>query len=151
MRKRLRSWITVAAVTTVAATPVALGSGVVTQAAASTSKPAAVKVTASTHYLNKHAHINCARSSGFCTEVNNSRQVFGYYVGHDEPSVLYYSNHNGAGFRTRRLRRGTRACALSTPRPHRRRRGRGSDQRCRRPIRRASARVALTGRTDQKW
>ena len=85
MRKRLRSWVTVAAVTAVAAAPVAFSSGVVTQAAASTSKPAAVKVHLSKRYLNKHAHINCARSSGFCTEVANSRQVFGYYVGHDEP------------------------------------------------------------------
>jgi hypothetical protein len=97
MRKRLRCWITVAAVTAVAAAPVAFSSGVVTQASASTSKPAAAKVTAHTRYLNKHAHINCARSSGFCTEVANSRQVFGYYVGHDEPSMLFNSYAKGSG------------------------------------------------------
>ena len=97
MRKRLRSWVSVAAVTAVAVTPIAFSSGAATQAAVSTSKPAAAKVTASSRYLNKHAHINCARSSGFCTEVANSRQVFGYYVGHDEPSVLFNSYAPGSG------------------------------------------------------
>lgn len=44
-----------------------------------------------------HAAINCAYSSGFCTEVGNSDDVFGYYVGHDEPSMLFYSPANGSG------------------------------------------------------
>jgi hypothetical protein len=41
--------------------------------------------------------IDCAYSSGFCTEVANSTNVFGYYVGHDEPSLLFYSPANGSG------------------------------------------------------
>src|SRR5215472_9344256 len=97
MRRRLRSWVTVAAVTAVAAAPVAFSSGIVTQASASTSKPAAAKVSAHTRYLNRHAHINCAESSALCTEVANSRQVFGYYVGHDEPSMLFNSYAKGSG------------------------------------------------------
>jgi hypothetical protein len=45
-----------------------------------------------------HAHINCAESS-ICAEVGQYQEVFGnnYYVGHDEPTVLFYSNKPGAG------------------------------------------------------
>jgi len=32
-----------------------------------------------------------------CTEVANSDEVFGHYVGHDEPSMLFESNTPGAG------------------------------------------------------
>jgi hypothetical protein len=32
-----------------------------------------------------------------CTEVANSDEVFGHYVGHDEPSVLFDSNVRGSG------------------------------------------------------
>jgi hypothetical protein len=42
-------------------------------------------------------HINCANAAGLCTEVANSDNVFGHYVGHDEPSVLFDSNTPGAG------------------------------------------------------
>ena len=41
---------------------------------------------------SQHAAINCAKSSGMCTEVADSDEVFGHYVGHDEPSMLFYSN-----------------------------------------------------------
>src|SRR6266487_5720082 len=44
--------------------------------------------------------INCAISS-LCTDVNESDEVFGHYVGHDEPSALFYSNKAGAGNRMR--------------------------------------------------
>jgi hypothetical protein len=44
-----------------------------------------------------HMAINCANSSGFCTEVANSDEVFGHYVGHDEPSVLFDSTTPGSG------------------------------------------------------
>ena len=49
--------------------------------------------TASSHYT-----LNCARSA-VCTEVQNPEEVFGEdtYVGHDEPSVLFYSNRAGSG------------------------------------------------------
>ena len=42
--------------------------------------------------VSGHAAINCAYSSGLCTEVGNSDDVFGHYVGHDEPSMLFYSH-----------------------------------------------------------
>jgi hypothetical protein len=41
--------------------------------------------------------INCANSSAMCAEVANSDQVFGHYVGHDEPSLLFYSDTPGSG------------------------------------------------------
>jgi hypothetical protein len=49
-----------------------------------------------------HVHLNCAESS-LCTEVADYRSVFGpnYYVGHDEPSTLFYSNQPGSGNRMR--------------------------------------------------
>jgi hypothetical protein len=45
----------------------------------------------------KHGAINCAYSSAMCTEVANSDNVFGHYVGHDEPSMLFNSNTPGSG------------------------------------------------------
>ena len=47
----------------------------------------------------QHAKIDCASAKTFCTEVLDSEQVFGnnVYVGHDEPSLLFYSNRAGAG------------------------------------------------------
>ncbi len=41
--------------------------------------------------------INCASGDFRCVEVANSDDVFGYYVGHDEPSALFYSNVPGSG------------------------------------------------------
>ena len=45
-----------------------------------------------------HKTLNCAQSSS-CTEVQDSEEVFGEgnYVGHDEPSTLFYSNRPGSG------------------------------------------------------
>ena len=97
MRKPVRSWLTVVAAVAVAAAPVAFSSGTVTQAAASTGNSTSSKATLGTGYHNKHTHINCAESSAFCTEVGNSQQVFGYYVGHDEPSMLFNSGAPGSG------------------------------------------------------
>ena len=43
-------------------------------------------------------HIDCSNGARFlCTEVRDSDSVFGHYVGHDEPSVLFYSNQSGSG------------------------------------------------------
>jgi hypothetical protein len=39
----------------------------------------------------------CASSARLCTEVQDPLSVFGHYVGHDEPSVLFYSNTPGSG------------------------------------------------------
>jgi hypothetical protein len=44
-----------------------------------------------------HAAINCEYSA-VCAEVANSSDVFGSeYVGHDEPSAVFYSNVRGSG------------------------------------------------------
>jgi hypothetical protein len=43
----------------------------------------------------------CAHGPLMCAEVADSHSAFRYYVGHDEPSVLYYSNTPGAGNRNR--------------------------------------------------
>jgi len=39
----------------------------------------------------------CSSGSELCPEVNDSLDTFGQYVGHDEPSLLFYSNVPGAG------------------------------------------------------
>jgi hypothetical protein len=46
-----------------------------------------------------HAHIDCDEGKATCLEVADSKEVFGpnYYVGHDEPSLLFYSNQPGSG------------------------------------------------------
>jgi hypothetical protein len=46
---------------------------------------------------------NCAQSRSLCTEVADSEQAFGEgnYIGHDEPSVLWYSSTPGSGNRMR--------------------------------------------------
>ena len=65
-------------------------------------------------------NINCEYSS-LCTEVANSKDVFGgEYVGHDEPSAVFYSNKPGSGNRNqyqvvscRTTRRPATRCAAS--------------------------------------
>ena len=59
-------------------------------------------VLSSTHAAQatpSHAHINCAAGAVTCTEVYDSEAVFGngVYVGHDEPSNLFYSSVPGSG------------------------------------------------------
>jgi hypothetical protein len=46
---------------------------------------------------NGHMAPNCASSTALCTEIADWHGSFPYYVGHDEPSVLFYSNQPGAG------------------------------------------------------
>lgn len=48
-----------------------------------------------------HVHIDCSNSVQvpLCTDVSNSDDRFGHYVGHDEPSNLFYSNAPGSGNR----------------------------------------------------
>jgi hypothetical protein len=41
--------------------------------------------------------INCANAAALCTEVADSDDVFGHYVGHDEPSMMFISNQPGSG------------------------------------------------------
>ena len=59
----------------------------------------AAGLTAQHNYgaYGKHGAINCSYSSAMCTEVAQSDDVFGHYVGHDEPSMLFYSNTPGSG------------------------------------------------------
>src|SRR5690242_17738284 len=46
-----------------------------------------------------NSHVDCAESA-LCAEVGNRNEVFGdKYVGHDEPSAVFYSNKHGAGNR----------------------------------------------------
>ena len=90
MRKPFRSWMYLGAAAAVAIAPVAMSSGTATQAATH-----AVKHT--TTYNSKLMHINCAQAAGLCTEVANSDKVFGHYVGHDEPSMAFYSHKAGSG------------------------------------------------------
>jgi hypothetical protein len=60
--------------------------------------PAITATAASAGYRHGRPYINCADNTrGLCTEVNDSSQVFGHYVGHDEPTVLYWSHTPGSG------------------------------------------------------
>ncbi len=54
-----------------------------------------------THTYGKSHAINCTWAAGMCAEVapEIAQRVFGHYVGHDEPSVLFDSNTPGAGNR----------------------------------------------------
>lgn len=57
----------------------------------------------SAHASAAPMHINCASGSPICSEVYDSEAVFGQdvYVGHDEPSVLFYTATPGGGQTTR--------------------------------------------------
>jgi len=60
--------------------------------------PAVNSSAASTAHPSIAAHSSvCSTSRFLCTEVRDSDSVFGHYVGHDEPSVLFYSNTPGSG------------------------------------------------------
>ncbi|HEX7737314.1 MAG TPA: hypothetical protein VF458_20880 [Ktedonobacteraceae bacterium] len=50
------------------------------------------------HAAPAHSSINCSQSA-LCAEVQDPEEVFGAdnYVGHDEPSNLFYSNRPGSG------------------------------------------------------
>jgi hypothetical protein len=81
--KRLRSWITFAGLASVGLWPLASGATLTARAA-----PA-----------SPHMALNCEYSST-CAEVANPDGVFDTtYVGHDEPSLVFYSNTPGSGSR----------------------------------------------------
>jgi hypothetical protein len=42
---------------------------------------------------------NCAQDGSLCTETENPIGYYGAYTGHDEPSLLFYSNTPGSGNR----------------------------------------------------
>jgi hypothetical protein len=41
--------------------------------------------------------LNCNKNSALCTDLYNHRNSYGNYTGHDEPSLLFYSNVPGSG------------------------------------------------------
>jgi hypothetical protein len=45
-----------------------------------------------------HAYMNCV-TTRLCADVAESDEAFGHYVGHDEPSNLFYSDRPGSGNR----------------------------------------------------
>jgi len=92
MKKPVRSWIYVATAGAVAIAPVVATSGT-TQAATHVVAHAAVKHAD----MSRHMHIDCSTAAAMCTEVANSDEVFGHYVGHDEPSLAFFSNRPGSG------------------------------------------------------
>jgi hypothetical protein len=81
---------------TVAAVIAALSAQVGGAHAAQPGKPSASA-------MSPHAHVDCSKGAVTCTEVYDSDAVFGdgNYVGHDEPSLLFYSNKPGSGNRMR--------------------------------------------------
>ena len=52
-------------------------------------------------HASSHASLHCERGQATCTELQDSEEAFGegVYVGHDEPSALFYSNVPGSGSR----------------------------------------------------
>ncbi len=70
--------------------------------AAALSMPSAIAAGASSTSSTStasHTHLDCGQSGRLCTEVDNYDTIFGdnHYVGHDEPSVLFYSHTPGSG------------------------------------------------------
>src|SRR6266852_6746721 len=48
-----------------------------------------------------HSSLHCEKGTAVCAELQDSEEVFGegVYIGHDEPSLLFYSNQPGSGNR----------------------------------------------------
>jgi hypothetical protein len=82
----------VAAAGAVAIAPVVATSGT-TRAATHAVKHAAVKHVD----MSRHMHVDCSTAAAMCAEIANSDEAFGHYVGHDEPSLAFYSNRLGSG------------------------------------------------------
>ena len=73
------------------------GSLLVVGATLAAASPARAGHAAHAAAASQHAAINCEYSS-LCAEVANPADVFGTeYVGHDEPSAVFYSNTPGSG------------------------------------------------------
>jgi hypothetical protein len=47
--------------------------------------------------LSRQALFNCDDNGALCTEPNEANSYEGTYIGHDEPSILFYSDKAGAG------------------------------------------------------
>jgi hypothetical protein len=93
MRQRISWRLTVVAVA------LATGGALVLGAAPASAGPRAAASAAARPTVKSAA---CTAGRLMCTEVQDNYAAFGdTYVGHDEPSVLYYSNTPGAGNRNR--------------------------------------------------
>src|SRR5437588_11593096 len=57
---------------------------------------AGIPVQAASTGSSTHVSLNCV-TTRLCTDVAESDEAFGSYVGHDEPSNLFYSNIPGSG------------------------------------------------------
>src|SRR2546422_11214574 len=57
---------------------------------------ARIPVQAATAGSSTHVFMNCV-TTRMCADVAESDEAFGAYVGHDEPSNLFYSNIPGSG------------------------------------------------------
>src|SRR5215470_7563342 len=69
---------------------------VVAGASLAAANPAQAVRVAHVASASQHAALNCEYAT--CAEVANPQEVFGgQYVGHDEPSAVFYSNTPGAG------------------------------------------------------
>jgi hypothetical protein len=97
MRKPVRSWMYLTVTAAIAIAPVAISTGTVSQASTHAAKHTVTHAVRHTANYTTSMHINYAEASAMCTEVAHSDQVFGHYVGHDEPSMLFYSHKNGSG------------------------------------------------------
>ncbi len=62
---------------------------------------AAALIPVTTVHSTQPASLHCERGTATCAELADSEEVFGegVYIGHDEPSLLFYSNQAGAGNR----------------------------------------------------
>jgi hypothetical protein len=81
----------------VIAVVIATGGAVGSAAAGASSRTAPAAATASKAVVAPKSEA-CTTGHLMCAEVQDPVSAFGgTYVGHDEPSVLYYSNHHGAG------------------------------------------------------
>ena len=76
-----KTWAAVGAMAAISAFPLAAGGGAPARAAPGSTQ---------------HMHIDCEYSR-VCPDVANSQDVYDQYVGHDEPSALFYSNTPGSG------------------------------------------------------
>jgi hypothetical protein len=65
--------------------------------------PVGLYVAHAARASSSHTHINCATGDPRCAELADPEAAFGegHYVGHDEPSTLFYSNVHGSGNRVR--------------------------------------------------
>lgn len=62
---------------------------------------AAAMFPATPVHATPHSNLHCERGTAVCAELLDSEEAFGegVYVGHDEPSLLFYSNEPGSGNR----------------------------------------------------